>query len=72
MERTTIEISGMSCGHCVKAVDKALQGAGVTVEHVAIGSATVAFDPATTDAQQLTQQLTQAIDDAGFQVVATR
>lgn len=68
MQKTTFEISGMSCGHCVKAVDKALQQiAGVTVESVAIGSATVAFDDTQTDAGRIAQ----AIDDAGYQVVAT-
>ena len=69
MEHVTFEITGMSCGHCVKAVDKALQQtSGVTVEAVAIGSATVAFDPAQTSAEQIAH----AIDDAGYSVVATR
>lgn len=69
MQKATFEISGMSCGHCVKAVDKALQQAdGVTVESVAIGSATVAYDESKTDAKAIAQ----AIDDAGYQVLATR
>ena len=69
MQKTTFEISGMSCGHCVKAVDKALhQIAGVTVESVAIGSATVAFDDTQIDAGRIAQ----AIDDAGYPVVATK
>jgi copper chaperone len=69
MQHATFEISGMSCGHCVKAVDKALQQtAGVSVDAVAIGSATVSFDPAQTTAQQIAQ----AIDEAGYPVTATR
>ncbi len=69
MQKATFEIAGMSCGHCVKAVDKALrQTAGVTVEEVAVGSATVAFDAHQTSAQAIAQ----AIDDAGYQVLATR
>ncbi len=69
MQHASFEITGMSCGHCVKAVDKALkQATGVTVEAVAIGTATVAFDPAQTTAQQIAQ----VIDDAGYPVVATR
>jgi copper chaperone len=69
MQHATFEITGMSCGHCVKAVDKALQQtSGVTVEAVAIGTATVAYDPAQTDAQQIAQ----VIDDAGYSVVGTR
>ena len=68
MQKVTFEISGMSCGHCVKAVDKALQQlGGVTIDQVAIGSATVSFDDAQTDAQRIAQ----VIDDAGYQVVAT-
>lgn len=68
MQKATFEISGMSCGHCVKAVDKALQQlAGVTVDHVAIGSATVSFDDTQTDAHRIAQ----VIDDAGYPVVAT-
>lgn len=69
MQKATFEISGMSCGHCVKAVDKALQQtAGVTVEQVAIGSATVAFDEAATTAEAIAK----VIDDAGYQVLGTR
>jgi copper chaperone len=69
MQRATFDISGMSCGHCVKAVDKALQQAdGVTVEQVAIGSATVAFDEQKTSAEAIAA----VIDDAGYPVTATR
>jgi len=46
MERVTIQIDGMSCGHCVAAVGRALSAVpGVDVEHIGIGSATVAYDP---------------------------
>lgn len=68
MQKATFEISGMSCGHCVKAVDKALQQAdGVTVEQVAIGSATVSYDEKQTDARAIAE----LIEDAGYQVTAT-
>ena len=47
MERMTVAIEGMGCGHCVAAVASALrETAGVTVENVAVGSAVVAVDPA--------------------------
>ena len=50
MQTTQLEmvrIDGMSCGACVREVRRALgQLAGVRVEHVEIGRATVAFDPA--------------------------
>jgi len=41
---------------------------GVTVEQVAIGSATVAFDPARTSADHITQ----VVEDEGYQIVAAR
>lgn len=69
MQKATFEISGMSCGHCVKAVDKALQqAAGVTVEAVSIGSATVAFDESATTAESIAK----IIDDVGYSVLSTR
>lgn len=69
MEKATFEITGMSCGHCVKAVDHALRAAdGVEVEQVVVGSATVRFDPAKTSASDLAER----IADEGYQVVATR
>lgn len=46
MEKATLKVGGMSCGHCVKAVQQALATVdGATAEQVAIGSATVVFDP---------------------------
>jgi copper chaperone CopZ len=57
----------MTCGHCVASVKKALQGLeGVEVEQVAIGSATVAYDPAraTPDA------IARAVTDSGYTAAA--
>jgi len=69
MSHSTFSISGMSCGHCVKAVDKALAAvAGVTKAEVAIGTATVEFDDARTSASAIGA----AIDDAGYQVTGQR
>jgi copper chaperone len=69
MSQATFEISGMSCGHCVKAVDKALsQAEGVIDRQVAIGSATVDFDADRIDIATIAQ----VIDDAGYPVTATR
>lgn len=68
MDRIKLKIDGMSCGHCVSAVDKALKAVdGVQVEQVAIGSATVSYDPATTSSEQITQ----AIEDEGYTVAGT-
>jgi copper chaperone len=63
MTHTTLKIDGMSCGHCVASVKKALAGLdGVTVENVALGSATVAYDPAVASLEKIAD----AIGDAGY------
>ena len=68
MDRIKLKIDGMSCGHCVSAVDKALKGVdGVQVEQVAVGSATVSYDPATTS----TEKITKAIEEEGYIVAGT-
>ncbi len=69
MEKVNISISGMSCGHCVTAVQKALAAVpGVVVESVQIGSATVVIDPETGSLAKAES----AIDAAGFDVVKGR
>ena len=69
MNRMTIQIDGMSCGHCVGQVTKALEGVeGVQVEQVSIGSATIEYDPATTSEERVAQ----AVEDQGYAVTATR
>ena len=69
MTQLTMNISGMSCGHCVGAVKKALTGVhGVQVEQVEIGSAVVAYDPSATSVEQITS----AVEDEGYAVVSTQ
>ncbi|MBD0320659.1 MAG: heavy-metal-associated domain-containing protein [Gemmatimonadetes bacterium] len=64
MERVQIEIGGMSCGHCVRAVEQALAGVdGVRVEEVKIGGATVEYDPAVT----APERIEGAIEEEGYQ-----
>ena len=61
-----IEIEGMSCGHCVGAVQRALgEVDGVIVEEVAVGSATVTYDPAKTSVDAVSK----AVEKAGYAVV---
>ena len=44
-----MQITGMTCGHCVAGVTRALKGVpGVTVDQVVIGTASVAYDPTAT------------------------
>ncbi len=65
MEQTTLHIDGMSCGHCVARVQKALTRLeGAHVDQVEIGSARVTFDP---DRVSL-QRLREAVEDAGYEV----
>lgn len=67
MDKLTMQITGMTCGHCVAGVTRALTGVpGVTVGQVAIGTASVAYDPtATTPAD-----ITTAVEDEGYHVVS--
>jgi copper chaperone len=60
MSRVTLHIEGMSCGHCLKAVNQALSSVpGASVVSVQIGRAVVETGP-TTD------QLVAAVDEAGY------
>ncbi len=67
MTSLTLKIDGMSCGHCVMTVQKALRALdGVEVEQVAIGSAQLQYDPA---ARQV-DEIFAAIRDQGFEPTA--
>ena len=64
MERATISIDGMSCGHCVGQVRSALQNVpGVTVENVTVGRAEVAYDVS----KVKPDALRNAVAEAGYQ-----
>lgn len=68
MTKQRLEIDGMSCGHCVARVRGALEALpGVTVEEVSIGKALVEVDDATTPVSAVAQ----AVEDAGYEVLAT-
>ena len=50
MEALHLTIEGMTCEHCVRAVDGRLRKTpGVEVEAVKVGSADVRYDPARTN-----------------------
>jgi len=67
MERVTLRIDGMTCGHCVSQVTTALNDVdGVKVEQVKVGAATVAFDPSATSESEIRR----AIEDQGYAVAA--
>jgi copper chaperone CopZ len=59
----TLTIAGMSCGHCVQHVTKALQAiGGVQVRSVQLGSAQLSFDPA----KSTEQAIISALNTAGY------
>jgi copper chaperone len=61
----TIKIEGMSCGHCVRAVQGALDALdGVEVEEVRVGEARVRYDAERTDRAAVAR----AIEEEGFAV----
>lgn len=63
MQDLKLQISGMSCGHCVSRVTNAIkQVAGVASEQVEIGSATVVYDPSKTSSAEIIN----AIVDSGY------
>jgi copper chaperone CopZ len=65
MKDITITISGMSCGHCLNAVNKALSGvAGVEIKTVQMGRA----DIRVADDSDATQRAVSAVEQAGYHV----
>ena len=68
MTELTLAIAGMSCGHCVASVSKALTGVdGVAVQDVRIGSAKLQYDESKVSAAQLAQLVT----DEGYAATAS-
>lgn len=62
----TVKISGMSCGHCVMHVKKALASIPGVQAEVEIGKAVVTGENVNMDAVKA------AIEDAGYDVVAVQ
>lgn len=67
MQRLDLQISGMSCGHCLNAVSKALNTLdGVKVEQVRMGAASLEYDPA----RVTPEAIREAVSDQGYEVVS--
>lgn len=67
MDKLTMQITGMTCGHCVAGVTRALQGVpGVTVDQVVIGSASVEYDSTATTPTDIAK----AVEEEGYHVVS--
>ena len=67
----TLAIDGMSCGHCVASVQKALAGvSGLTDAQVSVGKATfTAMDGAS---ERVTADAVKAIERVGFGAALAR
>ena len=69
MRQTTLHIEGMSCSHCLNAVNQALAAVpGVTIESVRIGRADVQYDERVTSPAELEA----AITEAGYRATTAR
>ncbi len=63
MRQATLNIEGMSCGHCLNAVNRALSVVpGVRIEAIRIGRAEVSYD----ESLAAPAQLEAAVTDAGY------
>jgi copper chaperone len=68
MNQLTMKVAGMTCGHCVSQVTRALESLdGVRVQKVEVGAAAFEYDPAATTEERIKQ----AIEDQGYSVTAT-
>ncbi|MHA6480480.1 copper ion binding protein [Paenibacillus sp. strain BS8-2] len=66
MANVVLKVEGMSCGHCVNSVEKAVSGLGATGQ-VSLGdkSVTVQYD----DSKVSLDAIKAAIEDQGYDVV---
>ncbi|MWC28024.1 cation transporter [Paenibacillus sp. MMS18-CY102] len=66
MQTVTLKVEGMSCGHCVNAVEGALREAGAEGKvNLSAGEVTVEFD----ETKLELQAIKAAIEDQGYDVV---
>ena len=67
MENVTLNVKGMSCGHCVKAVEGSV-GALEGVEQVNVSLEAGKVEVAYNDQKVSLSQIKEAIDDQGYDV----
>ena len=64
--KTTLKISGMSCGHCVMSVKNALKNVpGVKTFDVTVGQAVIEAEP-----NLDVSKVKEAIEEEGYEVVS--
>lgn len=65
MKKITLQVEGMSCGHCVNSVEKALKGAGASGKvDLASKSVEVEYDETAISLDSLKE----AIEEQGYEV----
>ncbi|AEI44754.1 copper ion binding protein [Paenibacillus mucilaginosus] len=66
MQNVQLKVEGMSCDHCVRAVEGALKEVGATGKvDLASGSVSVQYD----EGKLKLEQIKEAIEDQGYDVV---
>ena len=67
MVTKTLEIGGMTCGHCLRTVQNSLSTMdGVKLDELRIGKAVVTFD----ETQISAEAIADAVRDSGYTVLA--
>ncbi|QCR32280.1 copper chaperone CopZ [Lysinibacillus sp. SGAir0095] len=67
MENITLKVNGMSCGHCVKAVEGSvgeLEGVEQAIVNLAEGEVAISFDKEIVTLEKIKE----TIDDQGYEV----
>lgn len=67
MEQVTLKVNGMSCGHCVKAIEGSvgeLEGVSQVKVDLATGTATVQY----TSENISLEKIKETIDEEGYEV----
>lgn len=65
MEAVHLNIEGMTCEHCVRAIDGRLRKTpGVEVERVVVGAVDIRYDPARISMEEISE----VISDEGYTV----
>ena len=68
---TTVEVSGMTCGHCVSSVSEELEAlAGVESVEVDLNAGGISTVTITSDAALSPAEIGEAVAEAGYLVVA--
>lgn len=66
MKEITLQVEGMSCGHCVNAIEGALKELGATAKVDLAGkSVSLSYD----ETKLSLDQIKEAIEDQGYDVV---